>query len=106
MKLTKRELQATLDALAKANSRAHIERAKIAEHCAAVYGVDPADVDNEEFIDKCDGGCGVSDGMTVDEFVRSMLEHMAKTGIEYVPKAEVPEITDVRQRNLAHRHRA
>jgi hypothetical protein len=82
MKLTKRELQAALDALAKANSRAHKARAKIAEHCAEVYGVDPADIDNEEFIDKCDGGCGVSDGMTADDFERSMLERMAMAGIE------------------------
>jgi len=89
MKLTKRELQAALYALAKANSRAHIERAKIAEHCAEVYGVDPADVDNEEFIDKCDGGCGMSDGMTADDFDRSMLEYIAMSGIE-VPKTSPP----------------
>lgn len=88
MKLTKRELQAALDALAKANSRAHIERAKIAKHCAEVYGVDPADIDNEEFIDRVDGGCGVSEGMSADEFDRSMLEHMAMAGIE-VPNVEV-----------------
>lgn len=82
MKLTERELQAALDALAKAHNRAHIERAKIAEHCIAVYGVGPADIDNKDFINRCDGGCGVSDGMSVDEFDRSMLEHMAMEGIE------------------------
>lgn len=86
MKLTKRELQATLDALAKANSRAHIARAKIAVHCAEVYGIDPADIDNEDFIDRCDGGCGVSEGMTADDFDRSMREHMEIAGIE-VPNA-------------------
>lgn len=81
MKLTKRELQATLDALANANARAHVERAKIAAHCLEVYGVDPGDIDNEEFIYKCDGGCGVSDGMSVDDFERSMLEYMAMAGV-------------------------
>jgi len=82
MKLTKRELQATLAALAKAKNQAHIARAKISEHCIEIYGVDPSDIDNEEFIDLCDGGCGMSSGMTADDFERSMLESMRMAGIE------------------------
>lgn len=82
MKLTKRQLQAALDALAKAHQKAHAEREKIAEHCKAVYGVDPADVDNNEFIDGCDGGCGSPSGMSVDAFDRSMRECMDMAGIE------------------------
>jgi len=37
-----------------------------------VYGADPADVGNDEFIDAVDGRCGKPAGMTVDDFERSM----------------------------------
>ena len=74
MRLSNKELQRALDGLAKAHTRACILRNKIAEHCLEVYGVDPADIDNEIFQDSVDGGCGTSASMTVADFDRSMRE--------------------------------
>ena len=88
MKLTKSQLQAALDALAKANHRAQVARDKIYAHCEAVYGVEPGGVDNDEFIDACDGGCGAGAGMTADDFDRSMRNAMEMSGIE-MPNAAV-----------------
>jgi hypothetical protein len=74
MKLNRRQLQAALDGLAAAHNRAEIHRTRIAEHCSAVYGADPADIDNDQFIDSCDGGAGRCCGMSVAEFEDSMAE--------------------------------
>ena len=74
MKLSNKELQRALDGLAKAHTQAFMLRHKIAEHCLAVYGIDPADIDNEAFQDFVDGGCGTAAGMTVEDFDRSMRE--------------------------------
>lgn len=82
MKLTKIQLEKSLMALARLNSLAAIEREKIANHCSVVYGVTPGDVDNDAFIDSCDGGCGAADGMNADEFDESMRECMRYSGIE------------------------
>lgn len=71
-KLTKSQLQATLDGLAKAHSRAFAHRSKLAEHCMEVYGCDPADVDFDEFIDRVDGGNGACQSMSADDFDRGM----------------------------------
>ena len=87
MKLTKSQLQAALDALSKANQRAQVARNKIYAHCDAVYGVGPGDVDNDEFIDACDGGCGAGDGMTAEEFDESMRRSMEMAGID-MPNAQ------------------
>lgn len=73
-KLSKSALQAALDSLAAANNRAQQARNKIMAHCEATYGVLPGDVDNDTFIDSCDGGCGASPGMSAAEFEDSMLE--------------------------------
>lgn len=80
-KLTKRQLQAALDALAAANNRARAARDKIMAHSEAVYGVTPGDVDNDEFIDSVDGGSGACHGMTVEEFDRTMRDGMRLRGI-------------------------
>lgn len=74
MKLTKRELQAALNSLASANNRARVARDKIYEHCQEVYGTTPGEIDNDSFIDAVDGGCGATNGMTVEEFEQSMME--------------------------------
>jgi len=63
-KLTTQELTAVLKNLAKHNAAAWHLRNKLANHCEEVYGVDPAAVDNDLFIDAVDGGCGPSCGMT------------------------------------------
>lgn len=82
MKLTKNQLEKSLMALVRLNSMAAIEREKIANHCNIVYEVTPGDVDNDAFIDSCDGGCGAADGMNADEFDASMRECMRYSGIE------------------------
>jgi len=70
--LTRVQLQKVLNNLADAHTKAFENRMKLKEHCLVVYGEDPADIDNDEFIDACDGGSGRSRGMTVDEFDASM----------------------------------
>lgn len=49
--LSKSKLQRALDSLASATNKAHHFRAIIANHCEEKYGCDPADIDNDEFID-------------------------------------------------------
>lgn len=72
-KLSRSALQAALDSLASANNRAQKARNKIMAHCEAAYGFLPGDVDNDTFIDACDGGCGASAGMSAEDFEASML---------------------------------
>jgi hypothetical protein len=72
-KLAKKQLQAALDKLARANNAAREARDAIYGHCVAVYGVTPGEIDNDEFIDGVDGGCGTAHGMTAEEFHESMI---------------------------------
>lgn len=72
MRLTPKKLQAALDELAAANNLARVARDKIMEHCQAVYGFEPGDVDFDEFIDACDGGSGACAGMTAEAFTAGM----------------------------------
>lgn len=81
MHLSRSQLQAALNSLASANNRAQVAREKIMRHCQAVYGVEPGEVDNDEFIDACDGGCGACPSMTSTEFDASMRDAMKKAGI-------------------------
>lgn len=74
MTLSKKQLEKTLRQLAEANSRAHMLQQAISEHCIEVYGVEPGDVDNDQFIDRVGGGCGVAGGMSADEFDQSMRD--------------------------------
>jgi hypothetical protein len=80
-RLSPSQLQAALDSLTKANNRAQLAREKIMEHCQAVYGVEPGDIDNDAFIDACDGANGMSAGMSVEDFDKSMREAMDMIGI-------------------------
>nr|WP_279086030.1 hypothetical protein [Comamonas thiooxydans] len=82
-KLSKRQLQAALNSLTTASNRAHTAREKIMDHCKAVYGFEPGDVDFDEFIDACDGGCGMSQGMSADEFEAGMRAAQAAQGGEH-----------------------
>lgn len=81
MRLSKGQLQAALNSLASANNRAQAARDKVMEHCKAVYGVEPGDVDNDVFIDSCDGGSGHSQSMSAGAFDASMREAMQRAGI-------------------------
>lgn len=80
-RLSPSQLQAALDSLTKANNRAQLAREKIMNHCQTVYGVEPGDVDNDNFIDACDSGNGQSNGMSVEDFDKSMREAMDMNGI-------------------------
>ena len=82
MRLTKSMLQKKLNSLTAANNRAKEARDAIYSHCESVYGVNPGDVDNDNFIDGCDGGCGGSSGMTSDQFDQSMRDAMNLAGIK------------------------
>lgn len=73
-KLSKAELQRTIDSLAKANERAQKLRSKISDHCEEVWGCDPADVDFDAFIDSVDGGSGAASSMSADDFIAGMNE--------------------------------
>lgn len=81
MRLPPSKLQAALDALAAANNRAMAAREKIMAHCEAVYGVVPGDIDNDAFIDACDGGGGACPSMSVETFDQSMRDCMAHAGL-------------------------
>ncbi len=81
MRLSPSQLQAALNSLANANNRAQVAREKIMQHCQAVYGVEPGEVDNDQFIDACDGGSGASASMTSAEFDSSMRDAMERAGI-------------------------
>ena len=81
MRLSPSHLQAELNALAKANNRAQVARDKIMQHCQAVYGVEPGEVDNDSFIDACDGGSGACPSMTSTEIDDSMRNAMKQAGI-------------------------
>jgi hypothetical protein len=81
-KLTKSQLQKVLDDLSAAHNMVKFNRGLLANHCDLVYGVDPSDVHNDQFIDRCDGGAGKCSGMTVNEFHTSMQECMKRHKIE------------------------
>lgn len=83
MKLDNRTLTATLRALAAANARASRLSAKVAEHCREVYGVEPGDVDCDEYIDACGGGCGEGIGMTAAQFHKAMSDACERAGIPF-----------------------
>lgn len=80
-KMSNSELTRTLRALALAQSRAFRLREKISEHSTAVYGVDPADIDCDEFIDSCDGGGGECGGMSAMQFDEAMRAACARAGV-------------------------
>lgn len=81
-KLCRSELRDALESLASALNRAQKARDKIYEHCRAVYGVTPADIDNDAFIDANDGGNGGCAAMTPEEFDASMKECMQIMGMD------------------------
>lgn len=71
-RLTPKQLDKALADLAAANNAAAVARNKIMEHCEEVYGCSPGDVDFDEFVDACDGGCGMSAGMSAKDFNTGM----------------------------------
>ena len=72
--VTASRMRQALNSLTSANNRAFKWRAVVAEYSMQEFGVDPGDIDCDEFIDSCDGGCGLSGGMTVEEFRKAMVD--------------------------------
>ncbi len=73
-KMGNKELERALANLSAAHNEAKKWRDKISVHSIAKYGYDPSDIDNDDFLDSCDGMCGVCNGMTADEFDKSMRD--------------------------------
>lgn len=73
-KLGPKALKRALDNLSEAQTKVNHWRGIISDHCLAKYGYDPADVNNDEFLDACDGLCGAGSSMTAEEFHRSMID--------------------------------
>jgi hypothetical protein len=78
LKMGNKELERALANLSTAHNEARKWRTKISTHSVAKYGYDPADIDNDEFLDACDGLCGECDGMTAEEFDKSMRDNLPK----------------------------
>ena len=76
--VTRRELSVALRGLARAQSDAFHYRQIIASYSQSVFGCDPADVDNDAFIDACGGGAGACEGMTAAEFDASMRRCLSR----------------------------
>ena len=74
--INKAQMQAALNGLAKAHNQARRFRSVVSEYSQQEFGCDPSDVDNDEFIDQNDGGCGECTPMTVDEFRGSMFKRV------------------------------
>lgn len=81
-RLSDSALTRKLAALGRAEARAIKLHGEIAEHCLAVYGVQPGDVDNDEFID----APGLLDA---EQFHESMLDAMEHCGISSPPNTEI-----------------
>jgi hypothetical protein len=72
----KRKLQALITRCAKEATRFHVAEAKLAAYVENIYGCTWADVDADSIIDRVTGGCGVSNGMNVEEFDAEMRSCM------------------------------
>lgn len=73
-KITRSQANAALKGLASANNKALKWRSIVMQYSMERFGCEPGDVDNDQFIDAVDGGCGYCEGMTIDEFDESMEE--------------------------------
>ncbi len=74
MTLNKKELTSALKKMARLSREFCRVQAVIVEHSLEVYGHSPHDIDNDEFIDACTGACGEPQGMTAQEFDKSMKQ--------------------------------
>ena len=74
--ITEKRMQQALNGLVSAHNRAFKWRKIVEEYSIQEFGHDPADIDCDEFIDACDGGCGLANGMTVDEFRAAMANSL------------------------------
>lgn len=73
-KITRSQANSALQGLASANNKALKWRSIVMQYSMERFGCEPGDIDNDEFIDAVDGGCGYCEGMTINEFDKSMEE--------------------------------
>jgi 2C-methyl-D-erythritol 2,4-cyclodiphosphate synthase len=66
------KLQRLIDRTVKANNDFQRAQSVLMEECLKRYGHEPGDVDCDAIIDSVLGGCGVSDGMSAEDFDREM----------------------------------
>ncbi|WP_425404581.1 hypothetical protein [Hwanghaeella sp.] len=78
MKLTKTQLQDQIKRSVRGWNLYREAQDRIAEHCIAVYGVTPGDVDADEIIDAIGGGGGTASEMSVEEFDRVMKQSLER----------------------------
>ena len=67
--MDKRKLQRLIDNATKAHNAVHKADAAIHNYCHEVWQFNEFD---DSIIDGCLGGCGHSNGMTADEFIKVM----------------------------------
>ena len=67
-------MQQALTGLTRSHNRGIKWIRIIEDYSRQEFGTTPGEVDCDKFIDSCDGGCGASDGMSVDEFMEAMRE--------------------------------
>lgn len=77
-----RELTKKLRKLAELHSRAVSVESEIYTYSIQKYGVEPSEINNDEFIDSCTGGTSGGGGMTAKEFHDSMINAMDVAGLD------------------------
>lgn len=73
--MNKRKLQSLIDRTARTATAFHRANAELCQYCQATFGFEPGDVDADAIIDNVQGGCGPSQGMYVEDFIRIMNEN-------------------------------
>lgn len=73
-KLTNQQLTAKLKKMARLSREFLVVQQEVIDHSIEVYGYEPMEVDNDEFIDACTGSAGSCPGMNANQFHRSMKE--------------------------------
>ena len=69
----RKRLQGMIDRTAKASAEFHREQAALMDWCRERYGFEPGDHDADTIIDAVLGGCGITPGMSADDFDAAML---------------------------------
>ena len=73
----KKKLQRLIDASVKAHNAAHKAGQELDQFVQDRWGADATDDYTDHIIDGCMGGCGLSRGLSADEFISEM--HDAQT---------------------------
>lgn len=69
-----RELQRLINRSVKAHNAALDAANELNDYCIVRWNITPSDLDADNIIDACFGGCGMSDGMKAADFERTMQQ--------------------------------